>query len=283
MLLQTIMELQKTVGGLDESVKILSATVTDQSRKIDDCRTDLGAKIDTRFEKLTQEIGTNRSEIAKYAGGVSVARWFIGTLNRHWRTDRRPAVAPPGDHRGPPRCPRGAVSASPLRVIRSPIVVGRAPSPARHPADDSLYSMPPGPCGAATRPGRPAVCQSARCRTGPSWGLFFRSERVSLVLAPVLVARDALGGVHPMGGLLVSVEAAPGVTSLVPAVYNPGWCMLYCHRPLSPLSYASSSASLRLRRLFAPPLRFEWRSGCSPFKPEGAAPAALPTTPTGRS
>jgi len=55
-----------------------------------------------------------------------------------------------------------------------------------------------------------------------------------------------------MGGLLVSVEAAPGATSLVPAVYNPGWCMLYCHRSLSPLAYASTSAFLRLRR-YRPP------------------------------
>ena len=107
LLLQTIMELQKTVGGLDESVKILSATVRDQSRKIDDCRTDLGAKIDTKFEKLTQEIGTNRNEIAKYAGGVSVARWFVGTPHRHWRTDRRPAVAPPRRSSRPSALPPG--------------------------------------------------------------------------------------------------------------------------------------------------------------------------------
>ena len=79
-LLQTIMELQKSIGGVDASVKTLGATVTDQSRKIDDYRTDLNARIDSKFEKLTQEIGTNRSEIAKYAGGVSVARWFVGTL-----------------------------------------------------------------------------------------------------------------------------------------------------------------------------------------------------------
>ena len=78
--LQTIMELQKSVGELTGAVKSLTVAVTEQSRKIEDCRSELNAKIDARSDKLAQEIAANRGEIAKFTGGLGASRWIVGTL-----------------------------------------------------------------------------------------------------------------------------------------------------------------------------------------------------------
>ena len=64
-MLQTIMELQKSVGELIGTVNGLAKAVDERSTRIDDMR----EKVDGLAEKVDG-----------MRGGLGVARWFVGTL-----------------------------------------------------------------------------------------------------------------------------------------------------------------------------------------------------------
>ena len=73
--LQSIMELQRSVGELAGNQKALTTAIEQQSRKIDAQRSELTASI----EKQSDLVRTANRELSKLTGAISFAKWAVGS------------------------------------------------------------------------------------------------------------------------------------------------------------------------------------------------------------
>ena len=91
--LQTIMELQRSVGELDGNQKALTTAIEQQSGKIDAQRSELAASIEKQsgkidaqrselaasIEKQSALVRTANRELNKLTGAISFAKWAVGS------------------------------------------------------------------------------------------------------------------------------------------------------------------------------------------------------------